>query len=188
MPKTSPRPWRISDSHGLCIVDDDGNMVLDGDPDSSAKGWTAKRADLQFAVDCVNALFLLGHLLTMSRSSPRRSTSSLTVSTPPSACLHFLRTSTSCPTTGDNIMKTMNELFECHQSAFLLGFQVGASGRALSLIEEDEVNSRSDTSWKSGYRRGRDAYEAAKQAAEDYAADLFLLMDRQNAIDPGCSR
>jgi hypothetical protein len=53
----------------LCIVDEDGNMVLDGDPDSSAKGWTAKRADLQLAVDGANAMFSLGHLLTMHKAA-----------------------------------------------------------------------------------------------------------------------
>lgn len=85
MSDTSPRPWRISDSHGLCIVDDDGCMVLDGDPASSMlekqqladafnvdlkqEHWTAKRADLQLACDAVNGMLSLGILLTLHKAT-----------------------------------------------------------------------------------------------------------------------
>lgn len=63
----SPTPWRVSDAHGLCIVDAEGNMVVDGSLGTrieaaryNASGaaepddWHAKREDLEEIVRRMN--------------------------------------------------------------------------------------------------------------------------------------
>jgi hypothetical protein len=57
MKPASPLPWRVSDSHGLCIRSGDAylpNMVLDGSPGATMGNWLAKRADVDYAVHAAN--------------------------------------------------------------------------------------------------------------------------------------
>lgn len=50
---SSEGPWRTSDAHGLCVVQDESHlddtaMIADMDPAGTTKGWTGKREDAEF--------------------------------------------------------------------------------------------------------------------------------------------
>lgn len=55
--KATPRPWRASDSHGLCIYSPK-TMVADMDPDSTPRGseWHGRLVDADLIAEAVNIL------------------------------------------------------------------------------------------------------------------------------------
>lgn len=65
-------PLRVSDSHGLCIRDVQGEMVADGDPQSTYEYWTASRQDLDAVVHRANNYIpLLQYTMLLERAIRR---------------------------------------------------------------------------------------------------------------------
>jgi len=53
-----PRPWRVSDAHGLCVVDANENIVADLTPNKSwaeIPTYDQLRANAELIVSAVNA-------------------------------------------------------------------------------------------------------------------------------------